>query len=277
MTYRSIFSLDQDHHFMGAALHQAQIGGLLREVPIGAVIVNPQGKIIAAACNMVELQKTQTAHAEMLALTQATRASNDWRLDGHWLYVTLEPCTMCIGALRLSRLAGIVYGAPSPIFGYRLDKNGTFRVYQNDTPAIVSGVRAHESKMLLKSFFHDKRNRVSTAKETNLEAIRQELQARKVTLEEELKQLSQEKVTDAQVQDPGDQALASTMETLISSFQNSTRGEYERILHAIAKIDEGTYGQCTDCSQPISLKRLQSNPNAARCLACQEQFEESGF
>lgn len=277
MTYRSIFTLDQDHHFMGEALQQAQIGKLLGEVPIGAVVVNQQGNIISSACNMVELQKTQTAHAEMLALKMATRTINDWRLDGHWLYVTLEPCSMCMGALKLSRLAGIVYGATSPIFGYRLDKSNPFQVYQNDTSVIVSGVRAHESKMLLKSFFHDKRNRVSTAKETNLDAIRQELQTRKVTLEEELKQLSQEKVTDAQVQDPGDQALASTMETLISSFQNTTRAEYERIIQAIAKIDDGTYGTCIDCSQIISMKRLQSNPNAARCLACQELFEESDF
>ncbi|MDP3889364.1 MAG: TraR/DksA family transcriptional regulator [bacterium] len=87
-------------------------------------------------------------------------------------------------------------------------------------------------------------------------------------------QLSKEKITDDQVQDPGDQALTSTMESLKLSFQDTEREEYERILRALMKIEDGTYGICIDCGQMISEKRLKSNPNASRCLICQEAFEE---
>jgi DnaK suppressor protein len=110
---------------------------------------------------------------------------------------------------------------------------------------------------------------------SNLDAIRKLLVQRKLELEQELTQLSQEKFSDGQVQDPGDQALSSTMESLKVSLQDTEREEYNRILAAIEKIDNGTYGICMDCGQPISEKRLASFPNAARCLACQETYEES--
>lgn len=109
----------------------------------------------------------------------------------------------------------------------------------------------------------------------NLEAIKKALMQRKQELEKELVRLSQEKFSDDQVQDPGDQALSSTMETLHSSFQDTEREEYKRIQQALEKIEDGTYGICVDCGQQISEKRLNSFPNAARCLSCQETFEES--
>lgn len=108
----------------------------------------------------------------------------------------------------------------------------------------------------------------------NLEEIKKLLLQRKLELEHELTQLSQEKFSDGQVQDPGDQALSSTMESLKVSLQDTERAEYNRILQALEKIEDGTYGICVDCGQPISEKRLQSFPNAARCLGCQEAFEE---
>lgn len=113
-----------------------------------------------------------------------------------------------------------------------------------------------------------------SADKNRVETIRQELLLRKRELEEKLVQLSKEKVSDDQVQDPGDQALSFTMESLKNSFQDAEIEEYNRIVRALEKIHEGTYGMCADCSQPISEKRLQSYPNAARCLGCQEAFEE---
>lgn len=110
---------------------------------------------------------------------------------------------------------------------------------------------------------------------SNLESVKKILERRKVELEVKLTQLSKEKITDDQVQDPGDQALTSTMEALKGSFQETEREEYDRIVRALAKIEEGTYGLCSDCGQEISEKRLKSNPNVARCLVCQEVFEES--
>jgi DnaK suppressor protein len=86
--------------------------------------------------------------------------------------------------------------------------------------------------------------------------------------------MAREKVSDDQVQDPGDQALSSTMEALKLSFQDTEMEECNRIVLALKKIDDGTYGICADCSAPIAEKRLKSYPNAARCLMCQEMFEE---
>ena len=110
--------------------------------------------------------------------------------------------------------------------------------------------------------------------ERDLDAIKEELIERLADLEEELKKLSTEKITDDQVQDPGDQALSSTMENLRTSLQNTELQEYKRIVQAIEKINNGTYGICIDCSEDISPKRLSFYPNAARCLACQETFED---
>ncbi len=107
-----------------------------------------------------------------------------------------------------------------------------------------------------------------------IEAVKKELLARKSELEEKLAQMAKERVTDQEVQDQGDQALTSTMELLKTSFQDSEIGEYNRIIKALEKIEDGTYGTCIECGKPISEKRLKSFPNAARCLICQEEFEE---
>jgi DnaK suppressor protein len=104
--------------------------------------------------------------------------------------------------------------------------------------------------------------------------IKSELTQRKMELEEKLQELSRERITDDQVQDPGDQALSSTMESLRTSLQTAETEEYKRIVRALEKIEMGTYGICIDCNQPISEKRLKSYPDAARCLICQELFED---
>ena len=105
-----VIDLQSDHFFMGEALRQAARAGEAGEVPVGAVIVRA-GRILARAYNQVELLKDATAHAEMLAITQAEEAAGDWRLTDCTLYVTKEPCPMCAGAMVHVRLARVVYGA----------------------------------------------------------------------------------------------------------------------------------------------------------------------
>lgn len=106
-----------------------------------------------------------------------------------------------------------------------------------------------------------------------LEAIKNYLLQRKNELEKELAELNLEEIGD-QVQDTGDQAQSSSRETLRLSLQNTEFQEYNRILKALEMIEEGTYGKCVDCTQPISEKRLKIFPNATRCLVCQEKLEE---
>src|ERR1039458_10548751 len=110
MDSEPIIDLQSDHYFMGEALRQAVRAGEAEEVPIGAVIVR-EGRIIARAFNQVEMLKDATAHAEMLALTQAEEVAGDWRLTDCTLYVTKEPCPMCGGALGHVRLARGGFGA----------------------------------------------------------------------------------------------------------------------------------------------------------------------
>jgi len=108
-----------------------------------------------------------------------------------------------------------------------------------------------------------------------LEKIKESLLKRKRELEQKLTQMAQEQFSDGQVQDPGDQALTSTMESLRTTLQGTELEEYRRLIRAIGKIDEGTYGTCTECSNPISEKRLNSFPDATHCLLCQEALEEA--
>src|SRR6476661_2436449 len=116
MAEELIIDLQSDHYFMGEALRQAARAYELGEVPIGAVVVR-NGRIIARAYNQVEMLKDATAHAEMLALTQAEESVGDWRLTDCTLYVTKEPCPMCAGAIVHVRLARLVFGAADPKAG----------------------------------------------------------------------------------------------------------------------------------------------------------------
>jgi RNA polymerase-binding transcription factor DksA len=104
--------------------------------------------------------------------------------------------------------------------------------------------------------------------------VQKELLKRKLELEDEMRALNSQKFSDDQVQDVGDQALTSTMDSLTSSLQNTKIDEYKRIIRALEMIEEGTYGICVDCHNPISEKRLKSFPNATRCLLCQEAYED---
>ncbi|HSC24728.1 MAG TPA: nucleoside deaminase [Candidatus Babeliales bacterium] len=153
----SIFGREKDIFFMHAALDQARRAYEINEVPIGAVVVNNEGAIIARAYNTVERDCTQRAHAENLAIEIAGKHCNDWRLSGHWLYVTLEPCSMCMGLIKLSRLAGVVYGAQSPLFGFHRDNEEQNWLIKKNNFLIIEGVAAEETAALLKDFFYSKR------------------------------------------------------------------------------------------------------------------------
>jgi tRNA(adenine34) deaminase len=159
-----LIDLESDHYFMGEALRQAARAGQAEEVPVGAVLVR-QGRIIARAHNQVELLKDATAHAEMLALTQAESVVGDWRLTECTLYVTKEPCAMCAGALVLTRVARVVFGAPDPKGGAA---GGVMNLLQfptlNHRCEITAGVREAECRGLLRQFFAEQRAKGDEAK-----------------------------------------------------------------------------------------------------------------
>ena len=151
-----------DHqYYMHYAMQQANKAFAKHEVPIGAVVVDGQGTIIARAYNQVEKEQTQSAHAEVLALRKAGKRLGNWRLTDCWLYVTLEPCSMCMCLALLSRVKGIVYGASSPVFGHQLDKYQPFWVYKSEQFDItmVPGIGAQESADILRRFFHNQREK----------------------------------------------------------------------------------------------------------------------
>jgi len=154
-----VIDLQSDHYFMGEALRLANRAYEAEETPIGAVVVR-EGRIIARAFNQVELLKDATAHAEMLALTQAEEALGDWRLTGCTLYATKEPCPMCAGAIVHVRLSRVVYGASDPKAGAA---GSALNLLQfptlNHRCAITGGVREPECRALLQSFFAEHRKR----------------------------------------------------------------------------------------------------------------------
>ncbi len=149
--------LSSDTFLMGQAMRQAQKAYLAQEVPVGAVIVH-EGKIVARAHNQVETLKDATAHAEMLALTQAQEAFGDWRLIDCDLYVTKEPCPMCAGAIVHCRIRRVIFGCGDPKAGAA---GGFFNLLQqptlNHSSEVTPGVLEEESKALLKEFFLEAR------------------------------------------------------------------------------------------------------------------------
>jgi tRNA(adenine34) deaminase len=124
------------------------------DVPVGAVVLGATGEVIASAANAREREGDPTAHAEVLALRAAARAIGSWRLTGCTLVVTLEPCTMCAGALVLARVARLVYGADDPKAGAVGSLWDVVRDRRlNSRPEVVRGVLAEESSALLRAFF----------------------------------------------------------------------------------------------------------------------------
>jgi tRNA(adenine34) deaminase len=147
----------RDDYFMHLALREAERALEHGDVPIGAVVVR-DGEVLAAGRNERELRGDPTAHAEMIALREAARAVGAWRVLESVIYVTLEPCAMCAGAIVLARVPRVVYGASDPkagACGSVLDVLGEPRL--NHRPAVAGGLLADESAELLRAFFAARR------------------------------------------------------------------------------------------------------------------------
>jgi len=149
--------IELDRQFMQQALEQAQLAALAGEVPVGAVLVR-DGLVISRAFNKPISDHDPSAHAEILALRQAAMADENYRLPGATLYVTLEPCTMCAGAILHARLDRIVYGATDPKTGAAGSVLDVFSSKQiNHQTSVEGGVMGEECGQLLRDFFKGRR------------------------------------------------------------------------------------------------------------------------
>jgi tRNA(adenine34) deaminase len=142
------------NYYMAAAMREAMRAFDEGEVPVGAV-VEMGGRVVGRGYNRVEALKDATAHAEIIAIAAASNSIGDWRLNGCTLYVTLEPCVMCLGAILQSRVSAVVYGAKDSrlggidSFSYRGEAEKSYRNF----PEVAGGVMEEESREVLKAFF----------------------------------------------------------------------------------------------------------------------------
>lgn len=148
----------EDEKYMRLAIEQAEIAGRIGEVPIGAVITDKAGRLISSGHNLRESTNDPTAHAEIIAIKKAGEELSSWRLDGATIYVTIEPCVMCMGAIILARIGRLVYGARDPKAG------AVISVYNigcenklNHRIEFTEGVCGNECSNLLKDFFRSLR------------------------------------------------------------------------------------------------------------------------
>ncbi len=144
---------------MREALAEAALAAAHGDVPVGAVVIDPDGQIVARAPNRREVDNDPTGHAEVLALRTAAAAAGSWRLDGHTLVVTLEPCAMCAMAAVWARIERIVYGAADPKAGaawslYNIPQDERL----NHRIELVAGVLERETATVLEEFFAERRN-----------------------------------------------------------------------------------------------------------------------
>ena len=146
------------HSLMPEALAEARAAAARGEVPVGAVLLGPDGRELARAGNRTRELSDPTAHAEILALREGSELLGGWRLPETTLYVTLEPCAMCAGAIVLARVPRVVYAAPDPKAGAAgsvLDVLGEPRL--NHRPAVTAGVLGDEAGEMLRAFFRERR------------------------------------------------------------------------------------------------------------------------
>lgn len=147
-----------DKDFMRLALQEAEAAQALGEVPIGAVLVDDSGKVVARGHNMREVWQDATAHAEIVAIREACKALGRWRLTGLTLYVTIEPCPMCAGAIVMSRVSRVVYGGMDAKAGaceslFNIPGHPAL----NHRPEVTAGVLEDECTALVKEFFRARR------------------------------------------------------------------------------------------------------------------------
>lgn len=147
-----------DEFYMHRALDQARLGLAAGEVPVGAVVVDAEGDIIGEGFNAPVGSHDPSAHAEVRALRDAAQRLGNYRLDGCTLYVTLEPCLMCTGAIIHARLARVIYGAAEPKTGMVESRANLFaQPWYNHRVEVEGGLLAVQAKRLLKTFFADRR------------------------------------------------------------------------------------------------------------------------
>lgn len=151
-------SEQRDCYYMGLALEQASFAEKLGEVPIGAVVVRGD-EVVSVAHNLRETEKNALCHAELIAIDRACKALGGWRLHECELYVTLEPCPMCAGAIINSRMKRVVYAAPDAKAGACGSLINLFACEFNHRPVLEKDIMRQESSALLQSFFKKLRNR----------------------------------------------------------------------------------------------------------------------
>jgi len=156
---------DTHHYFMAQAIALAKHAATLGEVPVGAVVVDAEGRVLASAHNTRETQDDPCGHAELSAMRAAAKAQGHWRLEDCTVYVTLEPCAMCAGAMVLSRIQRCVYGADDPKAGF-CGSVGDLSAHPklNHSFELVPGVMAEECSAMLREFFGQLRARKRAAK-----------------------------------------------------------------------------------------------------------------
>ncbi|MEM1431154.1 MAG: nucleoside deaminase [Pseudomonadota bacterium] len=143
---------------MQIALAEARAAADLGEVPVGAVVLDPAGKVVGQAGNRTRLMSDPSAHAEVLAIRAACAAAGSERLPGHVLYVTLEPCAMCAGLIAAARIARLVYGAADPKSGGVAHGARVFTHPQaHHVPEVIDGIASAEAERLLTEFFAQRR------------------------------------------------------------------------------------------------------------------------
>lgn len=153
------FKLQDDLWFMGLALEQAELAYRHQEVPVGAVLVSADGTVLSSQFNLKESHFNPVAHAEMLALSEAAKKEQNWRLTGCTLYVTLEPCPMCLTAMVQARVARCVFGAydakgGAMSLGYHLHQDKRL----NHQFSMMGGIKHFECSRILSSFFKERRS-----------------------------------------------------------------------------------------------------------------------
>ncbi|MDF7681952.1 tRNA adenosine(34) deaminase TadA [Lactobacillus sp. ESL0679] len=159
------FSSEDKKKYMQLAFDQAKRAQALGEVPIGAVVIDPDGQVIGVGYNRRELDQDGTQHAEMMAIRQACQKLNSWRLIDCSLFVTLEPCSMCAGAIINSRIKNVFYGALDPKAGAAGSVVDLFSVEKfNHHPNVVRGLYREEASRMLKDFFQEIRCQQKLAK-----------------------------------------------------------------------------------------------------------------
>lgn len=150
-------SLKEDEQFMALALSQAKLALKNGEFPVGAIVLSKDKIILGKGYNKVESTKSQNKHAEIIAIEKACKKIKDWRLNKCTIYITLEPCLMCMGLISLSRIERIVWGISSPLFGYNIDNQDCPNLYKKHIKGITQGILSDKIKVLLKQFFLKKR------------------------------------------------------------------------------------------------------------------------